>query len=535
MLKMADTPPLKFKKPAFQMLSFPICGCILLLITTSTALGQLADQRYQLGRRLIRFETAWQAATQDQRTASVKPVEQAVSSFFGLQLADAAKRLDQARSIVAPSPIDMQLPWLEASQYFVDVETLIIDPSTSPVKFRLQKLYSLGKPDSETPDSEKPDAGKSDAGKSDAGKSDAGKSDFNDSPSEASPERLQGTLQLTLMSHDRDLATTTLENPTLDTWTTWSPPLLPDGDYGIRATLQQHGIESEIISENLTLCRGLNEKSAAISNWYETNRRGKGDSRELSARMFAKEILQICKGSACETDIPWTQWIEDFDALSSGSVPFDKWLQSNPGNSRWCQLSNGTKSQVIRLRVPSELNKPTPILFAFHGVGGSENMFFDTYGAGRLIDLASERGWIVIAPRQTLNGLGLNTLEMLDELEQLLPIDRSRVMLVGHSMGAAQAMQQVSNYPQHIRAVAALGGGGIVKRSDALEQIPIYVAAGDRDFGRPLALLLAQRLREIKADVRYTDFENVEHLVIVQAALDDVFRFFDEAIAPPRN
>jgi predicted esterase len=517
---MAAKSHLTHENQAFQMLSNAICGCLLLLIATSPALGQLADQRYQLGRRLIRFETAWQTANPDQRTASVKPVEQAVSSFFGLQLAEAAKRLDQARAIVEPFPIEQQPMWLEANQHFVDIETLIIDPSMSPVTFRVQKLYRLKTPPSD-------------------------QSESNSDPAADSPETLKGTLQLNFfsrnslsrdgLSQDRPLASTTLENPTLDAWTTWALPSLPNGDYTIRATLNLNGMESEIISENLTLCQGLDKKSEAITAWYESNRRGKGDSKQSSARMLAKEILQICKGAACETDIPWTQWIEDFESLSDDSVPFDQWIQSQPRTSRWCQLSNGNKSQVIRLQVPSALDKPTPVLFAFHGAGGSENMFFDTYGAGRLINLASERGWIVIAPRQTLNGLGLNTMEMLDELEKLLPIDRSRVMLVGHSMGAAQAMQQVSNYPQQIRAVAALGGGGMVKRSIALEQIPFYVAAGDRDFGRPRAMLLAKQLKEIKANVQYKDFENVEHLVIVQAALDDVFRFFDETLAPSKN
>lgn len=512
---MADKYPLTLGKHTFRSISRSICSCLVLLITTSPAVGQLADQRYQLGRRLIRFETAWQAATQDQRTASVKPVEQAVSSFFGLQLADAAKRLDQARSIVGPLPVDQQPMWLEASQYFIDVETLIIDPSTSPVKFRVQKLYHLQTPRSE-------------------------KSESNVDSADDSLEKLQGKLQLDLfsqngLSQNRAIASTTLETPTLDAWTTWELPSLPSGDYMIRATLNHNGMESEIISENLTLCQGLYEKSQAISAWYESNRRGKGDSKQSSARMLAKEILQVCKGASCETDIPWTRWIEDFDSLSDDSVPFDQWIQSHPGTSRWCQLSNGNKSQVIRLRIPSELDKPTPVLFAFHGAGGSENMFFDTYGAGRLINLASERRWIVIAPRQTLNGLGLNTVEMLDELEKVLPIDRDRVMLVGHSMGAAQAMQQVSNHPQQIRAVAALGGGGMVKRSDALEQIPFYVAAGDRDFGRPRAMLLAKQLKDVRANVQYKDFENVEHLVIVQAALDEVFQFFDDALSPPKN
>jgi hypothetical protein len=48
-------------------------------------------------------------------------------------------------------------------------------------------------------------------------------------------------------------------------------------------------------------------------------------------------------------------------------------------------------------------------------------------------------------------------------------------------------------------------------------------------------MLLAKQLKEIQANVQYNDFENVEHLVIVQAALDDVFRFFDDVLAPLKN
>ncbi len=57
------------------------------------------------------------------------------------------------------------------------------------------------------------------------------------------------------------------------------------------------------------------------------------------------------------------------------------------------------------------------VLFAFHGAGGSENMFFETYGAGRLVELAAARGWIVVAPRQSLmGGIGLTAEQQLEVL-----------------------------------------------------------------------------------------------------------------------
>jgi len=119
---------------------------------------------------------------------------------------------------------------------------------------------------------------------------------------------------------------------------------------------------------------------------------------------------------------------------------------------------------------------------------------------------------------------------MIEMLAEQMPIDRSRVLLIGHSMGAAQAIQQVSTYPKNVRAVAAIGGGGQPTPSDALVTIPFFVAAGEKDFGLPRAKALATTLRALGATVDYQEVKEVEHMVIVQAVLDDVMRFFDTKI-----
>jgi acetyl esterase/lipase len=54
------------------------------------------------------------------------------------------------------------------------------------------------------------------------------------------------------------------------------------------------------------------------------------------------------------------------------------------------------------------------------------------------------------------------------------------------------------------------------------------VGAGAADFGRPGAAAFAKRLEAAGAAVDYREYPDVEHMVIVQAALDDVFRFLDQ-------
>lgn len=166
-------------------------------------------------------------------------------------------------------------------------------------------------------------------------------------------------------------------------------------------------------------------------------------------------------------------------------------------------------------------------------------MFFETYGAGRLIDLAKEHGWIVVAPRQNLlaGKLALDVGAMLDELSNWIPIDRQRVGLIGHSMGAAQAITQVSGDPTQVTAVVAIGGGGRANRSAALQQVPFWIAAGARDFGKPGAKALADRLSDWGCPVEYREYPDIEHMVIVQAALDDATEFLVRAFetAPARS
>jgi len=170
-----------------------------------------------------------------------------------------------------------------------------------------------------------------------------------------------------------------------------------------------------------------------------------------------------------------------------------------------------------------------PVLLAFHGAGGSENMFFETYGAGRLVRLGAERGWLVVAPRLGLLGLSMDCRQMLDVLAEHFPVDRERVFLVGHSMGAVQVVNQVSKVPESVTAAVALGGGMSVANADAAKSVPWLVAAGERDFGRRGGQALARGLEAVGADVRWLEVPNVEHMVVVQAALDDVFSFLDEA------
>jgi acetyl esterase/lipase len=75
--------------------------------------------------------------------------------------------------------------------------------------------------------------------------------------------------------------------------------------------------------------------------------------------------------------------------------------------------------------------------------------------------------------------------------------------------------------------VAALGGGGNLPPRTELGELPFFVGVGSRDFARPQALALHQRLRAMEAKVTLHEYPEIEHLAIVQFALPEVFALFD--------
>jgi predicted esterase len=498
----------------FRRLSL-LASLIVGFVTSGIALGQMETMRFELGRRLTRFERVWEAADNQGRAACVETMDGAVRSFFGLQLDTAAQLLDRATQNVLGDAVSASPHWLASNRYSIDFETTWVDAQGGALRFRLRQI---GSPQTS-----------------------------NEVPSDRN-----GTLKLAILNGNHPinsmdwkdvipLSNTEAkgnvskgngdsqgsESPQ-ETWYTWELPNLPPGDYQVSAICQSGDVESDLIAESISVSSDLESRMQKVQSWYEENRRIKGNTLVSTAKWLARELRQGLKGEPTEIDIPWNAWLTDFEALRDQQVDYLKSIAHDSKRSFWLQLNSGEKSQIVRLRFPLNAAPKLPVLFAFHGAGGSENMFFEAYGAGRLIDLANQRGWLVVSPRQSLSGLGMDIEEMLNELEAWFPIDRERVMLVGHSMGAAQAVNQVSIHPNSVQAVAALGGGGMPRSSLKTNPVPFFVAAGDRDFGRPRAKSLADSLRNLNCPVDYRDYTNVEHMVIVQAALNDVFAFLDD-------
>jgi len=485
------------------MIPFPSATCRVSWLTAAALAGALVSPilsaparaetpRAELGKRLRRFEIAWQKADGERRAAAVAPMTAAVRSFFTLQLQAAARQLDEAwyavRSGEAPDPAERA-----AIATAVTATPLLADTTAETLSLAFEPLYQVER-------------------------------DVAAAPSRLRLSIVDGAGE-TRAQRQGDWAET-------GGMIQWQTGPLPAGDLTLVVEWLDEQESIEITRIGLSRVERLRERLDALATAANTWPEATPPTVRATVAALLPLFKALADGRGQETDFPAARLLRFAEGLRAGAgLPADTIREAARSGDLWLTLSTGRGEVPVRLRAPADAAGPLPVLFLHHGAGGSENMFFDTCGAGRAAALGIERGWLVVAPRQGLFGLALDVEEMLDLLGDSFEIDTSRVFLVGHSMGAGQVAKQVGLHPETVAAAVALGGGAAAPTGEKAQRVPWLVAAGAADFGRPGAAALAKRLEAAGATVDFREYPDVEHMVIVQAALDDVFRFLDTVAA----
>ncbi|MFT7632741.1 MAG: putative esterase [Mariniblastus sp.] len=478
--------------------------CVILVVCLVFG-NQLEAQtdRYELGRRVKRYEVAWQSAEKVARDRSTESMQRAVSYFFGLNFQKAGQALDSALlKIKSSQPASEISKWTVSRK--VTVQKRVTDAAANELQISIGEFY-------ETKTSAPEKAKVNVVIYGDTG--------------QVLLERTDLLANLKTVNSISKLA-----DPQLTC--RWKPGQIGEGDFKVSVNLligeSSHRIDEFLYSRVTDLDKRLdlqNEriktaKATATPTGYQTLKMW----RDLARDSYREERLEI--------DYPVHRLTKNFDSLCDHGGEIAKFLEASTQREFWITLRAERKQVPMRIRLPKDLSTPRPLLFVFHGAGGSDNMFFETYGAGRCVDLAEERGWIVVSPNQgLLSRLSLDCRQMVELLSKHIPVDQQQIMYLGHSMGAAQVITQVKANPELPIAAVALGGGRGQRDAKPLSSTPWFVAAGEQDFGRRGARSLFDSLKSEDADVTYKVYPNVEHLVIVQAALDDAFKFLDRVIA----
>ena len=465
--------------------------CLLPLSSTSAQVNFLADaDRFELGQRLRAFE----AALENQKVVSlrlkvIKTLKPITGLFFTGQLGEVARLLDVARLTLATGK-EPDAKLLHAQALSIRPARVFLDSAAMELAFSVRSFYQ---------------------------------------PPGERPPGLQIRVQVVSAQGKILAGPVLIDLDDLPKEGTIPLGKVIEGDHLFRAEVlwKRDGPKEQVMlwEQTLSIVADADTRLGNLRQALGKLEDNKGLDAE-SLRRLSKILASLAEGKSQETLLPAARLLKEAEeavrVIASGK-PF--YGQMKVGEF-WLQVPLRPKPVSLRLQAPAAAahGKPMPLVIALHGAGGSDNMFFDGYGNGLIARLCAERGWLLIAPTNTTP-----TQALLDEVGKLYPIDRAKVFVVGHSMGAAQAVQAAQASPEQFLAVAALGGGRGVRASEPLKNVAFFIGCGSEDFALGGARGMADSLKKAEIPhVKFREYEGLEHLVIVQLALRDVFAFFDD-------
>lgn len=204
------------------------------------------------------------------------------------------------------------------------------------------------------------------------------------------------------------------------------------------------------------------------------------------------------------------------------------------------------------LYVPSTYNgsKAYPLVVLLHGLGGTEDSFFDGYDK-KVPALAEQHGYIVAAPLgyrvDGFYGWGLGTppadpsarrqqelseqdvMRVLQIVRQQHRIDDARIYLGGHSMGAIGTWRLAPKTPEIWAGIAMFAGSGAPATLERIKQVPEFVVHGDADATVNVqgSRAMVARARQLGVEVTYIEVPGGTHGGVVAPNLPAMFDFFD--------
>lgn len=444
---------------------------------------RFAEGRYELGRRTRALERAWMACRDaDRRAAAIPRVQTAVLGFFSGNTGVVAQALDDTTAALQGRTPDAADRW--AAALSVTPARALVDPREPALDVTIAALYEVNAP--------RPDL----------------------------------VLRLTLGG-----AATTVRLPA-------SAPL----PHRARVSGQRAAQDADTALEiavgtpdrperrtwrvGLSRVRDLDRRLAALE--AATSALGgtlAPDAFEIERATLTTrlELLKALREKPpLETDIAAARLLRETEQLVAA-------LRATPPRSTLTGLTGDVLVSAPTARGPLPVralaNPSAPVLvIAFHGAGGSENMFFDGYGDGEIVRLCRTRGWALACPRVwgPLDDYG----PVVERLPALLAPQARRIFIVGHSLGAVTSLAVATKYADRLSGVAPISGRA-AGATGALKSLPTFVAAGTKDFSRPGSEQLAERLRAQETPTMFKLYE-AEHLLVVPDALPDIFRWMDE-------
>jgi poly(3-hydroxybutyrate) depolymerase len=237
------------------------------------------------------------------------------------------------------------------------------------------------------------------------------------------------------------------------------------------------------------------------------------------------------------------------EAVKSGRNPYEK---KTGDFKRHYLLESVSEVMPYHLYVPSNYDgsRAFPLIIALHGLGGTEDSFFDGYNRS-LVGLAETHGYIVAAPlgyrvdggygwgvgnapvdpvaRRSQQASEDDVMQVTQNVRRLYRIDERRIYLMGHSLGAIGTWKLAPKFPDVWAAIGLFAGSGNAESLTRIRTLPEIVVHGDDDRTVNVqgSRSMVAKMKELGIEHKYIEVPGGSHGGVVAPNLPAVFDFFD--------
>lgn len=275
-------------------------------------------------------------------------------------------------------------------------------------------------------------------------------------------------------------------------------------------------------------------REATLERLSQLDAQAQNDARDggEDPLALARAILRARAGLLTDTPSPnrSAQFLQDpatlvqavqdeLAAIERGEDPY----KGRVGD-RWQVILARGAAYPARVFAPEQAatGDPLPLVIAFHGAGGDENLFMDGYAAGRLKELASERGFLLVTPRTSPLASSPVFLDgLLKTIQAQYSVDRNRVYVMGHSLGAGVTAGLARLAHDKIAACVCLAGGGAFETNGGSAPTLVYAAELDPIIPAWRIIEGAQRAEADGLPVQHRLVRGRGHTLFIGAVLDE--------------
>ncbi|MCX6551131.1 MAG: alpha/beta hydrolase-fold protein [Acidobacteria bacterium] len=346
-----------------------------------------------------------------------------------------------------------------------------------------------------------------------------------------------------------------------------------DGAYKLTADLSDGNAPQRRLSVNVLLVRDLEGQRSAIEQRLAKIKGGDSTKATIRYPFDYARVINLGQRDLIAPPNPESAILNeyfDFSAqirnslalltsLESGKEPL---VQAKGEHERHYAFAEAGEIMPYTVYVPARYDGKAklPLVVLLHGGGADNNTYFKRRGPV-LTQAAEQHGFIVVAPmgyrptggwgamspgfgpanllavpdpaRARTNELSeQDALNVVELVANEYGVDRSRMYLMGNSMGGFGTWYLGAKYADRWAAIAPAAGTSVGEGFpvERLKGLPIMYTNGDKDMTVPVegARTMMAFLRAKGFDIPYNEIKDGTHDMSVWQALPTIFDFFEQ-------